>query len=111
MGAEDETGNHDQCKGRDVIQRKGDEAAAGILPIHGLLDQVDTVVLPAYQGQGLGRRLQEANQDSHDVFMSLKMSERNARIKTKLGGFALPPVSLMKLRLRSDRPSHRFESA
>ena len=59
---------------------------------------VDTFVLPRYRGQGLGQRLQELNQNSHDVFMSLKMSHSNARIKARLGGFALPKLSLLKLR-------------
>jgi len=63
---------------------------------------VDTMVLPKYRGQGWGQKLQEANQASHDVFMSLKMSEQNARIKTRLGGFSLPEVHLMNLRLRTD---------
>ncbi len=36
---------------------------------------VDTIVLPEYRRKGIGRRLQEANQSYHQVFMSLAMSD------------------------------------
>ena len=64
---------------------------------------VDTFVLPEYRGCGLGGKLQELNQNSHDVFMSIKMSSTNARIKARLGSFTLPEVSFLKRRTQVDR--------
>jgi len=55
---------------------------------------VDTIVLPAYRGQGIGKRLQRANQSNHEVFMSLSMSASNRAIKIKLGGTEGPSTRL-----------------
>lgn len=63
---------------------------------------VDTFVLPDYRRRGLGRELQKLNQESHPVFLSLKMSEHNARIKAELGAAELSPVYMMKLCLGTD---------
>ncbi len=59
---------------------------------------VDTFVLPAYRGQGLGYRLQEANDRANPLFMSMFMSSANRRIKEALGSITLDPVASM------DRP-------
>lgn len=59
---------------------------------------VDTYVLPEYRGQGLGHRLQQANQEHHRVFISLAMSEQNRRIKASLGGCSLPGLQVFELR-------------
>jgi GNAT superfamily N-acetyltransferase len=72
---------------------------------------VDTVVLPEYRGRGVGTRLQQANQDSHPLFMSLKMSPQNARIKSKLGGRPLPPLRLYRLRVGVGRGQIRARLA
>ena len=60
---------------------------------------VDTYVLPEYRGRGIGRRLQQANQSHHQVFMSLAMSDANRRIKTSLGATALSPLRVYELRV------------
>ncbi len=59
---------------------------------------VDTFVLPAYRGQGIGYRLQEANDRANPLFMSMFMSAANRRIKESLGSIALDPVAFL------DRP-------
>jgi len=60
---------------------------------------VDTYVLPEYRGQGIGYRLQQANQSHHQVFMSLAMSDANRRIKMSLGAAALSPMEVYELRV------------
>lgn len=60
---------------------------------------VDTYVLPEYRGQGIGYRLQQANQSSHDVFMSLSMSPKNRSIKASLGAQTLDPLDIFELRM------------
>lgn len=54
---------------------------------------VDTFLLPEYRGQGLGRKLQQANDEANPIFMSLSMSDANRHIKTSLGSILLEPVS------------------
>ena len=63
---------------------------------------VDTYVRPEYRGRGLGRALQEANQQAHPVFMSLRMSPANARIKAAIGGTSLAPLHVLQLRLGTE---------
>jgi GNAT superfamily N-acetyltransferase len=54
---------------------------------------VDTIVLPEYRGFGLGLKLQRANQEAHDLFLSVSMSEANRHIKEKLGGRSFRPMN------------------
>ncbi len=65
---------------------------------------VDTFLLPAYRGQGIGYRLQKANDEANPIFMSLSMSAANRRIKIKQGSTALPPVRAFErpVRFRPD---------
>lgn len=63
---------------------------------------VDTRVLPSYLGTGLGKRLQKANQDAHEIFMSLSMSPANRAIKKKLGAVSGPAAYLYVHTLRID---------
>jgi GNAT superfamily N-acetyltransferase len=82
---------------------------------------IDTFLLPEHRGRGLGRALQQANDEANPIFISLSMSEANRRIKTSLGSTALQPVLtfvkvvrhepdraletlLDRLYLRGDRP-------
>jgi len=53
---------------------------------------VDFFVLPEYRGQGLGTRLQQANNAGNDIFMSLSMAASAAHIKSNIGLQPLPPV-------------------
>ena len=55
---------------------------------------VDTFVLQKYRGIGLGKRLQQANQDVHEVFISLHMSDANRYIKKEIGAFDGPDAAL-----------------
>ena len=61
---------------------------------------VDTFLLPEYRGQGIGYRLQKANDEANPIFMSLSMSAANRRIKIKQGSTALPPVSAFERPVR-----------
>lgn len=54
---------------------------------------VDTFLLPAYRGQGIGFQLQKANDEGNPIFMSLSMSGANRRIKAGLGSVPLEPVT------------------
>jgi len=65
---------------------------------------VDTFLLPEFRGQGIGFQLQKANDSSHEIFMSLSMSQANRRIKTGLGSEPLEsvPVFLKILRHEPD---------
>lgn len=47
---------------------------------------INTVLAVGYRGQGLGYRLQKANQEQWPVFMSLSMTAPNRRVKLNLGG-------------------------
>lgn len=53
---------------------------------------VDFFVLPEYRGQGLGTRLQQANNAGNEIFMSLSMAAAAARIKSNIGLQPLPQV-------------------
>lgn len=53
---------------------------------------VDLIVDPQYRGQGLGSELKKANDESHDIFMSLTMADRTQRINTELGFASIQPV-------------------
>ncbi|GAB4580928.1 MAG: hypothetical protein Fur0022_36730 [Anaerolineales bacterium] len=66
---------------------------------------VDFFVLPAYRGQGLGTRLQQANNASHEVFMSLSMAAAAARIKAQIGLQTLPPIPLFTKIVQHDPAS------
>lgn len=55
---------------------------------------VETYVLPEYRGHNLGYKLQKANSDNNDLFMSLNMSDANRYIKLKLGGFPVDKVTV-----------------
>lgn len=55
---------------------------------------VDTFLMSAYRGKGIGFALQKANDAAHSIFMSLSMSAANRRIKSMLGSMPLPPVPL-----------------
>jgi GNAT superfamily N-acetyltransferase len=61
---------------------------------------VDTFLLPEYRGQGLGYRLQKANDEANPLFMSLSMSAANRRIKIKQGSIPLPPVTAYERPIR-----------
>ncbi len=61
---------------------------------------VDTFLLPAFRGQGIGYRLQQANDQANPIFMSLSMSAANRRIKTSLGSVPLPPVTAFERPIR-----------
>jgi GNAT superfamily N-acetyltransferase len=71
---------------------------------------VDTFLDPAYRGQGVGYRLQEANDRSHEIFMSLSMSAANRHIKSKLGSVPVDAVSLYVRTVRHvpDRAGEAF---
>ncbi len=47
---------------------------------------VDTILFPEYRGLGLGKKLQKANQDAHNIFFAINPSVNNRIIKTKIGG-------------------------
>ncbi|HNB55270.1 MAG TPA: GNAT family N-acetyltransferase, partial [Anaerolineales bacterium] len=66
---------------------------------------VDFFVLPEYRGQGLGTRLQQANDTSHEIFMSLSMAAAASRIKANIGLQPLPPVPLLMKIVRHDPES------
>ncbi len=53
---------------------------------------VDTFLLPEYRGQGIGFRLQKANDEANEIFISLNMSVTNRRIKAGLGSALIDPV-------------------
>jgi GNAT superfamily N-acetyltransferase len=55
---------------------------------------VDFFVLPENRGQGLGTRLQIANNEGNEIFMSLSMAAVAANIKSKIGLQPLNPVPL-----------------
>jgi hypothetical protein len=55
---------------------------------------IDSHVLPQFRKMGLATKLQKANQDSHDVFMSLIMAPVIRAIKKKIGGIDGPEASL-----------------
>jgi GNAT superfamily N-acetyltransferase len=61
---------------------------------------VDTFLLPAYRGQRIGFRLQQANHEANPIFMSLSMSAANRRIKISLGSKPLPPVTAFERPVR-----------
>jgi hypothetical protein len=61
---------------------------------------VDTFLLPEYRGQGVGYRLQKANDEANPIFMSLAMSAANRRIKIKQGSIPLPPVTAFERPVR-----------
>ncbi len=63
---------------------------------------VDTFLDPAFRGRGIGYRLQEANQEANEIFMSLSMSAANRRIKEKLGGQPLEEVQLLVRTMRHE---------
>lgn len=46
---------------------------------------VDYIVLPQFRRQGIGRKLQEAQSDYHDIFMVLSMSPISRRVLVSLG--------------------------
>ncbi len=89
------------------VARDGDrivgQTAAQIEPLHGvpgvnsLAWSVDTIVLPEFRGQGLGKQLQLANQQSHTAFASMAMSPPNRHIKQSLGARPLPAMTEMAL--------------
>jgi len=116
---------------RDVDRIVG-QTAAQIEPLHGVAGvasvawSVDTIVLPEYRGQGIGKRLQQANQQAHTAFASLSMSTANRRIKQSLGARPLPAMTEMALgrvarpqspwrrlssRLTDNLARHRFNRA
>lgn len=66
---------------------------------------IDFFVLPEYRGQGLGTRLQAANNSANEVFMSLSMAREAASIKSRLGMSALPEVPLFTRILHHDPES------
>lgn len=79
------------CAMIEPLQTAGKECQVGW--------SVDTVVHSDYRGQGIGLRLQQANQYAHDIFMSVGMSAANARLKQRLGATVLAPLNVMQLRL------------
>lgn len=66
---------------------------------------VDFFVLPAYRGQGVGTRLQQANNAGNEIFMSLSMAAAAARIKSNIGLQPLPPVPVFTKIVRHDPES------
>jgi GNAT superfamily N-acetyltransferase len=64
---------------------------------------VDTIVLPEHRGKGQGRKLQEANQQAHDLFISLAMSDANRAVKQKIGGRRMRGMSQYACVHRVDR--------
>lgn len=60
--------------------------------VHRVGWSVDTFLLPEYRGQGIGYRLQQANDEANRIFMSLSMSAANRRIKARLGSVPIAPV-------------------
>ncbi|MBN1657064.1 MAG: hypothetical protein JXA93_01620 [Anaerolineae bacterium] len=66
---------------------------------------VDFYVLPEYRQCGIGSRLQGANKEANEVFMSVAMSNTTRRIKDRLGMIPLAPVALYHKILRRRRPS------
>ncbi len=66
---------------------------------------VDFHVLPESRGQGVGTRLQQANNAGNDIFMSLSMAQSAARIKANLGLQPLPPVPLFMKIVRHEPES------
>jgi hypothetical protein len=68
---------------------------------------VDFHVLPEYRGQGIGTKLQAANNAAHEVFMSLSMTAGAAGIKSSIGMQTLPPVPVFTRILQHDPASVR----
>lgn len=66
---------------------------------------VDFFVLPEYRGQGLGTRLQQANNAGNDLFMSLSMAQTAAHIKTRIGLEPLPSVPVFTKIIHHDPES------
>ena len=66
---------------------------------------IDFHVLPDFRGQGLGSKLQAANDAATEIFMSLSMADSAARIKSRLGLQALPPVPAYQKILNHDPAS------
>jgi GNAT superfamily N-acetyltransferase len=66
---------------------------------------VDFFVLPEYRGQGLGTRLQQANDAGNEIFMSLSMAASAAHIKSNIGLQTLPPVPVFTKIVRHEPES------
>ena len=80
--------------------------------VHRVGWSVDTFLLPEYRGQGIGYRLQKANDEANPIFMSLSMSAANRRIKVKQGSIPLPPVTAFErpVRYRPDAVVVAFQN-
>ena len=68
---------------------------------------VDFFVLPEFRGKGIGSRLQAANNEAQQVFMSLSMAKGAAQIKSRMGMLSLPAVPLFTRILHHDVASVR----
>jgi hypothetical protein len=64
---------------------------------------VDAIVSSEFRGLGIGKMLQKINQDEHEFFASLSMSDANKHIKIKLGASLGPSVNIYVKQLIFDR--------
>lgn len=61
---------------------------------------VDAYVLPEYRSQGIGFKLQKANDEAHELFMSLSMAGAVRKMKISLGSLDLDPVPVYRRYLK-----------
>lgn len=62
---------------------------------------IDTFTLQKYRCKGYGKLLQLTNQNKHDVFLSIGMSEANRRNKIRIGGIPLKPMMVFCKQLKA----------
>jgi GNAT superfamily N-acetyltransferase len=67
---------------------------------------VDTIVLPEGRGRGLGSKLQRLSAKNHRIFMSLRMSPINRKIKTSFGSKPVAEVSSFIKWVKIDKLSY-----
>lgn len=66
---------------------------------------VDFYVKPEYRGRGIGTRLQKANLEGNEIFMSLDMAKAAQHIKAKIGMKPLPPIPVYTRIIRHEPKS------
>jgi len=66
---------------------------------------VDTIVIPQFRGIGIGKRLQQASAKNHEIFMSLRSSAKNRKIKASFGTITLICVPLFRRWIKVNRLS------
>ena len=68
---------------------------------------VDTIVLPEYRNKGIGKQLQTKSAENHQIFMSIRSSEVNRKIKESFGSIPLTHVSCFRRWIKVNRYNFR----